>query len=189
VYEYLKEFDYFLRLDDDSFLDSPIRYDLFSFMKERSLVYGYIHAENEYHAQTLATLPTFTHDYIVKNNIKIMCAPAEINALYYYSNFTITEVSFWRRLEVQNYLTEVDESLGIYNYRWGDHIVQTLALKMFCDPQQIYYFQDFKYSHGSHGWANYQRKSYGVPGESIRKRVMKRLSRIYLGTMLKVVNR
>lgn len=188
IYDILSEFDYFLRLDDDSYLESPIKYDIFAFLRQERLIYGYIHGENDYHPQTIKTLPHFTREYIEKYHIKPLCSMDEINEFYYYSNFTLTETSFWRRPDVQGYLHAVDESLGIYKYRWGDHVLQTLALKIFCEPQKIYHFKDFKYSHGSHGWANYPRKKQVLPLVSLRRRITRRFECMYLDTMLKIVN-
>jgi hypothetical protein len=156
MYDLVGDFDYIMRLDDDSYIDSPIKYDLFSFMQKRNFIYGYIHKENDYHKDTVTTLPAFTQEYIRKNNIQINCTLDDINALYYYSNFVVTSVPFWKRPDVQGYLHAVDESLGIYQYRWGDHVIQTLALKMFCEPERIHLFHDFRYSHGSHQWSNYE---------------------------------
>jgi hypothetical protein len=172
IYEFTKDFEYILRLDDDSFLESTIKYDLFEYMKEQNFIYGFVHKEYDYHEQTTATLPIFTLEYIKNKNVKIKCSLNAIDTEYYYSNFTITQTAFWNKPKVQDYLRAIDESMGIYQFRWGDHVIQTLALKMFGDPQQIHYFQDFRYTHQSHKWSNYGRKPM-----NILDRVWKKLER------------
>jgi hypothetical protein len=173
IYELVGEFDYILRLDDDSYIESPIKYDLFSYMQKRNLTYGYIHKDLDYHKDTVATLPVFTLEYIRKNKVQINCTLDDINALYYYSNFVITSVPFWKRRNVQEYLHAVEESIGIYQYRWGDHVIQALALKMFCEPDKVHFFNDFRYSHGSHQWTNYKLRTpvnlYYQWGNKVRK--------------------
>jgi hypothetical protein len=188
IYDFVREFDYILRLDDDSFLESPIQYDLFGYMAQQEFVYGYVHKEDEYHQETVATLPRFTQGYIQKHGIDIKCSLSDIDVLYYYSNFTITQVAFWHQEKVQDYLRAVDESMGIYQFRWGDALLQTLALKMFCDPNQLHYFQDFRYSHDSHQWANYQRSNHAGILDPWRKRIKKRFERFYLEYLLNHLN-
>ena len=42
VYKYLWEYDYAMRLDDDSFIEEEIKYDIFQDMHENGYDYGYI---------------------------------------------------------------------------------------------------------------------------------------------------
>ncbi|MDD2921952.1 MAG: hypothetical protein PHQ36_06665 [Anaerolineales bacterium] len=178
IYEFVKDFEYILRLDDDSFLESPIKYDIFKRMKERDFIYGFVHKEYDYHEQTVATLPAFTLEYIKNKNVKTKCPLTAIDAEYYYSNFTLTQTAFWNTPEVQDYLRAVDESLGIYQFRWGDHVIQTLALKMFGEPEKIHYFQDFRYSHQSHKWSNYG-KTYADILDRLWNKLERRFESVY----------
>jgi glycosyltransferase involved in cell wall biosynthesis len=184
VYDYVKEYDYILRLDDDSYIESPIRYDLFDLMRDEDFDYGYIHKEMDSHAETVATLPKFTRRYIREQGVDVHCAMNDIDALYYYTNFTVTRVAFWGQPEVQAYLRAVDQSLGIYQYRWGDHIIQTHALKMFSRPERIYHFQDFKYTHGSHTWRNYQEGHLRLTMRNLTKRLRRKIQSLYLNYLL-----
>jgi hypothetical protein len=184
IYELLSEFDYFLRLDDDSYIESQIRYDMFEFMIKGGFEYGYIHKEMDYHQDTIETLPQFTRNYIQKNNIKINCDLEDIDTHYFYSNFMITKIDFWLRTEVQNFLKAIDNSLGIYQYRWGDHIIQTHAIKMFSQRERIYHFKDFHYFHRSHNWANYNKKIIRMPFPKTFKRIKRRFNIIYLNYLL-----
>jgi hypothetical protein len=190
IYDYIKEYDYVLRLDDDSYIQSPIHFDLFKFMRNNSLDYGYIHSEMDSHEETVATLPKFTRQYIREHRSVVPhCSLSDINALYYYTNFTITRVSFWFQPEVQDYLRAVDQSLGIYQYRWGDHIIQTHALKMFSQPERLHHFQDFKYMHGSHEWKNYQPSNFRMMMRKLTKRLRRKLQSSYLNYLLYRVRR
>ena len=42
VYKYLKEYDYAMRLDDDSFIETEIKYDIFEDMHKNGYDYGFI---------------------------------------------------------------------------------------------------------------------------------------------------
>lgn len=156
IYDHLTDFDYVMRLDDDSYLESKIGYDIFEYMLSNNFDYGYIHSEFDSHVETIETLPNFVLKYIEKNQIKINCDLLDIDCLHYYSNFHITRIGFWLRSDVRDFLKAIDEDGGIYRHRWGDHVIQTLALKMFSDPTQLHCFTDFRYTHYSHRWSNYE---------------------------------
>jgi alpha 1,2-mannosyltransferase len=185
IWSFVSKYDYVMRLDDDSFIESDINYDIFEFMRDRNLDYGYIHTEHDYHEQTIATLPQFTRSYIQTYNVDVNCSLEEIDALYFYTNFFITRVSFWHQLEVKNFLRFIDESLGIYQYRWGDHVIQAHALKMFSTPQKLYQFQDFRYSHASHSWSNYKPNGLDLFLTRLDKKLRRRFEPHYLNYLLK----
>lgn len=157
IWEYVSEYDYIMRLDDDSYIESPIDYDVFSFMEEHDLNHGFVHTKIDLHEETKLTLPEFTQKYVQQNEVEIVCPMAEINYKNYYNNFSVMNVDFWQRDPVQDYLRAVDRSLGIYKHRWGDSTIIALALKLFAQPNELYKFVDFKYTHGSHHWSNYDK--------------------------------
>lgn len=171
IYDILSDYDYIWRLDDDSLISSKINYDVFRLMESNNYIYGYIHGEQEYHQETVETLPAFTRNYITRQNIDINCDLNDIDAYYYYSNFTVTSVRFWHKPEVQAYLRAIDDYQGIYRHRWGDAVIQTLALKMFAEQDKIYHFQDISYAHTSHKWKNFQeKKNIGYIFEKLENR-------------------
>lgn len=154
VFEYLKDYDYIMRADDDIYLFSQIDYDLFEFMDKNNFVYGYGRRDIDSHQRTSDTLIPFVTNYIEKNNVEIMCDLEEINMQCFYNNFFIAKVSFFRSSEVQNFIMAVDESMGFFSYRWGDNPIHALIVKMFSDPSRWHKFTDFSYTHASHKWDN-----------------------------------
>lgn len=150
IYDYLDGYDYYMRLDDDSYIMSEIRYDIFKFMQENDIVYGYRFSKFDGHAETARTLPKTVLRYIKTNKIDIKCDTANINHQNFYNNFHVSKVNFWKREDVKAFLKYIDEQGGIYRYRWGDSTIQALAVKMFTEPKQIYKFDDFDYYHASH---------------------------------------
>lgn len=149
IYDYLKEYDYYMRLDDDSYIMSEIGYDIFKFMYNNN-IYGYRFSKLDGHAETIRTLPKATLRYVKVNNINIKCSIKEINHQNFYNNFHISRLDFWRREDVRFFLKYIDQQGGIYRHRWGDSTIQALAVKMFAEPDQIYQFNDFDYYHASH---------------------------------------
>ena len=155
LWDYVSEYEYILRLDDDSWIESRIDYDLFKHTSDMGYEYGHIRRMRESHTLTNETLPQFTIDYIKQNNVDIKCDINNINEEIYYNNFFITKPSFWLRDKVQDYLRATDRSGGIYKYRWGDAPIHTLATKMFMEDDNIYKFEDIEYTHNV--WSNYDK--------------------------------
>jgi hypothetical protein len=182
IYDHVGEYDYIMRLDDDSFVMSRLPFDIFEFMAINDLDYGYVHEERDSHPGTLATLPEFSRDYIRTQGISPRCQLSDLDDLHLYSNCHVTRVGFWLRPDVQGYLNAVDDSGGIYLYRWGDHIIQTHALKIFSEARRLHRFDDFRYFHHSHRWSNYERgrierlrESIGQEVRRTRRRFLRRL--------------
>ena len=151
VFHYLKEYDYCVRLDSDSLLHSTL--GLEPFVTARG-TYGYIHEKVDGHCQTTATLPQAIKKYICEQHIPIKCQLKEINQKHHYSNFWLTDLEFWRKNEVQHYLAHIYSLGGIQDYRWGDHVILSNALRMFASPEKIVKL-DFKYEHASHKYKNF----------------------------------
>ena len=167
IYDYLRDYDYMMRLDEDSFIESQIKYDVFRQMEEMELDYGYIHAEDDSHKDTLATFPRFSRTYALSRGLLDENEAEILNALHYYTNFMVTRVGFWRRPDVVDFLSAIDVSNGIYQYRWGDHIIQAHAVKLFSAPERIRQLTGFRYTHYSHRWSNYDRRNSSI-GSDVR---------------------
>jgi alpha 1,2-mannosyltransferase len=147
----LKDFDYYWRLDTDSFLLDKINYDVFQFMQERNLEYGYIHI-NKDEPDAIKGLWEITKRYIEDNNINPkflhkFTPNEDWDRSYYYTNFEISKLDFWRSDEFMNYFKYIDESGGIYKYRWGDHVIHLLAVSIFLPENKVHRFSDIAYQH------------------------------------------
>jgi len=147
----LKDYDYLWRLDSDSFILGKIDYDIFQFMQENNYTYGYIHILKE-HPDAVKGFWDIVKKYIQENNIK----PTFLNNFtidgiwdrsYYYANFEISKLDFWRSEYFLKYFDYIDKSGGIYKYRWGDTIIHFLAISMFIPESRIHKFSDISYQH------------------------------------------
>jgi len=147
----LKDYDWYWRLDTDSFLLDKIDYDIFRFMQKHNYMYGYIAIQKD-HPAVVKGLWDITKKYIEDNNIQ----PTFLHKFtpdgvwdrsYYYTNFEISNLNFWRSDEFMNYFKYIDRSGGIYKYRWGDHVIHLLAVSMFIPENQVHRFSDIAYQH------------------------------------------
>ena len=147
----LADYDYFLRLDDDSILETAPPRNFFEVMEERDYWFGYrAVARRESHPATNATLPQFVDDYL-KSGCFERPPGFSLVASSYYSNFELSALEFWKRNDVWTFLKAIDANGGIiYEYRWGDSPIHGYCVRLFCPPERIWGFDDFVYLHASH---------------------------------------
>ncbi|NJD76986.1 MAG: hypothetical protein FIB08_07815 [Candidatus Methanoperedens sp.] len=147
----LKDYDYYWRLDTDSFLLDKIDYDVFQFMHERNFKYGYIGIFKDEPGVTRDLWDT-TKKYIEDNNLKPQFLQKFMSdgiwdRSYYYTNFEISRLDFWRSEEFMNYFEYLDRAGGIYKYRWGDAVIHLLAVSIFLPESNVHRFSDIAYQH------------------------------------------
>ena len=65
---------------------------------------------------------------------------------YYYTNFEIVYMPFFRGLQYQSFFQDLDSTEGFYAHRWGDAPIRLLGLAMYAQPEQVQLL-DLPYSH------------------------------------------
>lgn len=138
--------EYVMRLDEDSFIYSPIKYNIFDFMKEHDYNYGYRQCAyvmyevekpwKKYLAERKSRDPSFEP---IRN--------WELDLCGFYNNFFIAKLDFFLSDNVQDFLSSVDKSGTIYRDRTGDLGLHTLSVYAFSPPETIHRFLDFTYEH------------------------------------------
>ncbi|CAF1363966.1 unnamed protein product [Adineta steineri] len=141
----IQRYRYMMRLDDDSQIAGQWP-NVFDMMSERQAIYmaNYRTVDYEYVLPGLTRVRNLTVNYIAKNKIKIqnpaMYADLLNNSLEipnYWNNFEIIEISLMRRNDVMDFIRAVDESNGIFLYRWGDASLRYITLALFVNESQI----------------------------------------------------
>lgn len=140
-FDILKQYDYYLRLDTDSFIHTPLNYDIFEWAKTNDCYYGFIapavQQDNEKVVEGL-------WDYVREqypNNIP--------DRLMFYTNFELGKTSWFLTSEYMNFYNYVDKCGGIYTKRWGDAPIKFLGINLFMDQKNIIPVQGFTYQHGA----------------------------------------
>lgn len=155
-------YTYVMRFDEDSFLWSPIRYNIFSHMASRGFEYGYRLASLERDGQA-QHFHDFVADYAQKQSVAPAwllhsCAHASItnftlrncgDMYNMYNNWFVTKVSFWMRRDVQAFLAHIVKMHVIYTERWGDMLWQSAAVQLFMQRSNVHMFTDFAYEHAT----------------------------------------
>ena len=105
---------YIWRLDDDSHIFEPIKSDLFAYMQERHLLFGYITTRED---TCVCHLWESVRKYIEFTKIKPTFFDEFPERTNYYNNFEISSLKLWRSLKYQHFIDFIDNLGGIYYYR------------------------------------------------------------------------
>ena len=162
-------YSHVMRLDEDSFLWSPIRYNLFEFMRDRRLDYAYRLGgwERAFETRFAGPMDVFhssLRQYALDHQLDLRwlldtCLGARSvanfsiyncgNAYVFYNNFFVTRVGFWRRPDVQAFLRYVNSTESIYYERVGDALWHSAAAALFMHESRLHMFHDWAYEHAT----------------------------------------
>jgi hypothetical protein len=151
IYNYLREFDFYMRCDTDCFLKKP-EYDIFQWAETNHVSYGFALRKLEAHGPTKHLMPKWVSNYMSNCSLQAT-SPMEYpmsTCFNFYNNWHIGRVLFFLQPDVQHFLHAVNASGHIISDRWGDSTIQAYAVRMFMQESQIRQVPNFVYTHGSH---------------------------------------
>ncbi len=141
-------YKYLMRMDEDSFLHSPIAYDLFDFMQANNYSYAFRMCAYEMEMDVWEDYVDHVNYCGVSLPQGIPFRPHMSNDLCgFYNNFFIVDVSFMLQPDVQHFLQWTDATGIMYRERYNDLQIQTIAVYAFLPPQRIHRFLDWTYEH------------------------------------------
>lgn len=151
VHEKIKDYEYYWRIDTDSFLLDHIEKDPFEVMKENDLTYGYqvIYKEQPFACVGFAD---FIDNYIKQNNIT-PTFPQYFNdnnrwgLQYYYSDFEICRLDFRLSEGYEKWFDHVDQSGIIYSKRIGDTLITSVYIFMMLEESKTKQFKEIAWLH------------------------------------------
>ena len=144
----LQSYNFVWRLDTDSFILNKFGYDVFEKMNTNNSIYGYINIQNDNEGVIKNLWPSCSKYFnsINKNNIFENDSEFHFRKVFY-TNFEIFNMSWFKSEEYQSFYNYIDESAGIYKYRWGDHVIRYIALNSLVDKDKLLFFNDIDYFH------------------------------------------
>ncbi|KAI1458687.1 glycosyltransferase family 15 protein [Annulohypoxylon moriforme] len=173
--ERLQDYDWFWRVEPGVKFYCNINYDVFRFMQDNNMSYGFNIAILD-DARSFPSLWEHTKEFIDANGelihpdadfewllhdpenrdetlrsgtgVNYASSEGEYNNCQFYSNFEIGSLNFFRGEEHQAYFEHLDRAGGFYYERYGDAPVHTLSVSMFLPRNEIWYFRDIGYAHG-----------------------------------------
>jgi len=159
-WELLRKLDYYLRFDADSWVPTPIKYDIFKYFAKKGWSYGYRRIFQDVAYVSLGLLDWVddyskkypvpyqkTNDYFIPPDGR----NEDSNPKWaYQNNFEIVRVKSFLRCEVLHFIDLVDRSHSIYKYRWGDAPLRYSQTHYFLNvSRDVHWFCDFHYHHGA----------------------------------------
>jgi hypothetical protein len=147
-FEYLKDYDYVIRIDEDCFIES------FDFNSLSELIDGdikfispYFQGQDEDYV--IVGLEKLWNDFISDTGISPFMNFKDITCPY--TNFMMLNLKFFRDNNIiQDFLSYVEKSHGIYSNRWGDLPIWGVILSTLTDKNLYKESKKIKYYHSSH---------------------------------------
>jgi len=140
MYEFdiIQKYDYYLRLDTDSYITTRIPYDIFELAEKNETYYGFIKIENDNPKVIEDLWETVNKKY--PNNLP--------EGLMFYTNFELGKVSWFLTSGYMDFYNYLDKTGGIYTKRWGDAPIKFLGISILMDQKNISQIGGFIYNHG-----------------------------------------
>ena len=149
--EVLNNYEYFMRMDSDSFLLKEVNYNIFEFLKKNNKYYSYLEGSLDFDHPNAAKGLWSAADKWYENN-KDICLKKPFNDIpeymLYNTNFEICNIKYFKESKYMDFFKYVDSLGGIYTQRWGDHIIKMLGVGMLFTDEQKHSIKDFGYKHG-----------------------------------------
>ncbi|ELU00217.1 hypothetical protein CAPTEDRAFT_100603 [Capitella teleta] len=135
------------RLDDDSYLLAPIPFDIFQFMENHNIDYGYLSIGSEIESCVVGLWEAVEH-YAEQNGASTEFYRKWKYPMYYFNNFEISRRSIWTSQEYRSYIDYIDHKGGIYFHRWGDAPIKSLGVTLTVQEKRTFCFRDvIQYHH------------------------------------------
>ena len=138
----IKKYKYYLRLDTDSFIHTPLNYDIFRWAEDVSCYYGFIApAVQKDNLKVIEGLWDTVNELIPENFIE--------EGMMFYTNFELGKVSWFLTSEYMRFYNELDKTGGFYTKRWGDAPIKYLGVNLLMESEHVIPVKGFTYQHGA----------------------------------------
>ena len=149
-YRRIADFDYYLRLDSDSFILDPVIYNLFQKISEGNFQYGYL--QNSIFSDepwVIEGLYALVGNWIKECKIPVLKPISEIpEGFAYYNNFEVGCVNWFLTSRYLDMYRVVEKTGNIYQKRWGDAPIRGLGTQLFMEDQHKLAITGIHYRHG-----------------------------------------
>lgn len=145
--EYLKDYEYILRVDEDCLLQS-IPTNIFETYKERNIMFSSPYFQGDDDFPVIVGMKKLFVTYMKSNHLH----PQKTDIRCPYTNVMIFKIQYFRNNSiVQNILHLIKSSNCIFSNRWGDLPIWGHILTLLVDPSLYLEEKSISYLHGSHG--------------------------------------
>lgn len=149
-HEAMRGLDYYMRLDTDSFFLHPLPEDPFKRVRDQGAVYAYLTTATEEGSMCIGLEEEMTTavDRLARHAMTQPRRKAEQwDRTFFYNNFEVTAVQFWRSDAYREVFQALDASGGFFSQRWGDGPVRSIALRLMAEPSKVMKLARISYWH------------------------------------------
>jgi len=134
---------------DDSYIYSTIKYNLFEYMRDHNKRYAFRQPCTDSvgigHLNDL--MDEFLKDNPNATTPELLEYYRRDRQLGFYNNWFMADISFFLSPPGSTFLDIVDRSHIMYTQRTNDLLIQSTLARLFLQPKEIQWFQDFTYQH------------------------------------------
>lgn len=152
-------YEWMMKVEHESVFLSEIRYNIFDYMRSMNMLFGFRLHTIECGGQCDSKFSSFVTDYMQLNNatpahttIDVHDYNAGEGSRGFDNSFFVTNISWWKSLELQRFVKAYEASGFISTHHHTDLIFHSMAVKLFASPARVMHFADWTYQH--HGMRN-----------------------------------
>jgi hypothetical protein len=146
--DYLSDYKYIIRIDEDCFI-TKFNENILQKMKNEEIYFSSPMFQEQDKPYVIVGLEKLWNNFLKIENFKPYKQFKDITCPY--TNVMIVDVEYFLNNDlVYNFLTDVDDSHGIYSNRWGDLPIWGAILSTLIDKKHYYEDKKISYFHGSH---------------------------------------
>jgi len=147
----LDDYDYYMRMDTDSFILGHVNYNVFQKMRSENKNYGFIAPAVQIdNPKVVEGLWDACLEWYNSNLDICLASPMAVpDGKMYYTNFEIGKVEWFRGEKYTSLYNYLDRAGGMFTKRWGDAPIRFVALGMLMEENQKYPIYDVPYQHGA----------------------------------------
>jgi len=165
----LRDFQYYMRLDDDSFFTSDLSFDPFVKMKTMKLQFAYRRqAQDSWGIKRMweLALPYMNAESLRNMRQMDMILGPEYTGAQPYNNFHVASVEMFQRPTWQRYMRDTERAFGFFKYRFGDANVHAIAMGMLLQPKEVDVWNNLPYAHNVNDLDSYPPSNWNAECKS-----------------------
>ncbi|RYP37331.1 hypothetical protein DL767_002974 [Monosporascus sp. MG133] len=171
----LATYNYYWRVEAGVQYKSDINYDVFRFMQDNDIAYGFNVAVLE-DQRAVPSLWDRTREFVLANmnmvddgahvswllgvsededdvaeeavDTRLLLVGREYSNCQLYSNIEVGSLDFFRSKEHHAYFDHIDKNGEFYYEQWGDAPIHNLSVTMFLPQGRVWFFRDIGYARG-----------------------------------------